>query len=141
MFNFLQYGYLGFLASIIYCCYKIIQNEKTDRTFKQTCVILALFVLIGLIAGGVGYIWTAKKLEASQIMERQIEALRKIHYEEMKPLQNALDDSGKTISNYTSGGDYRKKQLDEFNSINSAIKMREEVYNEQLKSLKSVFDK
>lgn len=145
--EFLQFGYLGLLAMLIYFCYQIIDGSKeSNRTFNQTLIILGFFTLFSLISGGVGYMWASKELEVAKtnesavsMLKQQIEAIRVVHTKSMEPLKIALNS---TVKKYNSSiySSTRGEYLNEIDRINGVIQMREKLYHSEIEGIKNVFN-
>lgn len=147
MYEFLQFGYLGLLALLIVLCYRIIDDSaKSQRSFKETLVILIFFSLISLVGGGTGYFWASKELEVvkakestAAILKQQVNAMRDAHLKSMVPLQSALNNASEKMNesllNVT-----RQEHMAEINQINAAIKERESQLNQNISTLNGVFN-
>ena len=144
--EFLQYGYLGLLAMLIYLCFKVIDgSKKNDRTFNQTLVILFFFSLISVAGGSTGYFWASKELEVAKkiessatILKQQIEASRISFNLSIEPLNKALDGA---VNNFNISvlNSTRSEYMAEVKEINSIIQSRQNTYNSEIEALKIVF--
>ena len=126
--DFLQFGYLGLLAMLVFLCYRIIEGSyASGRSFNQTLVILCFFSLVSLIGGGTGYLWASKELEVAKakestasILKKQIIAAREAHIKSMEPLQSALNGAAEKLNSSVISVT-RQEHLAEINQLNAAI--------------------
>ena len=144
--EFLQFGYLGFLALMIFLCYRIIEGgSNSGRTFRETLVILLFFTLISLIGGSTGYLWASKELEVAKakestasILKHQIIAEREAHIRAMQPLQEALDSVARKLNGSVLNST-RREHLDELSQLNQVIQNREEQLSTKIGALNDAF--
>lgn len=145
MSSSLQYGYLGFLAVIMFLSYSII-NKKTSRPFFHTMAFLVAFDILSVAGGGVGYLWASKELAAENakkstavLIAEQVALLQSRHQKNMEPLQDLLSSASEKMSKAVFD-DNRNKYREEVVSINALINKREEVFATQIAAAKSLFE-
>jgi len=143
MSSFLQYGYLGLIGLVIVLSYQIVIKESA-RPFKQTIILLMVFIIVSLSGGAVGYLWASKELEAANakksaiafVME-QVQSMRENHEKEMEPLQNALSDASKNMTSSLLDST-RKQYRDDIIAIAEVIRSRDAIFASQLSALQSL---
>ncbi|KIK90032.1 hypothetical protein [Pseudomonas sp. W15Feb9B] len=147
MSGFLQFGYLGLLGLVIYLSYRIVVKDSR-WSFSQAVILIAIFVVISIGGGGVGYLWASKELEAANakksttaIVMEQIKSLQEMHKKDMEPLQNVLNDASSNLTaSYAESS--RKQYRDEIIYLNDIIRSRNEAFTSQISALqKMIFEK
>jgi hypothetical protein len=144
--GFLQYGYLGLLALLIWLCYKIIeQSPNANRSFSQTIWMLVAFSIASIICGLAGFLWASKELEISKskegvaaLLKQEIDEERKSHEAAMKPLLLALNGVTDKL-NFSSFDTERRQHMDELQQINAVIQGREAQFTKRLEVIKEDF--
>ena len=77
-YEVLQYGYLGLLAFIVFYCFKLISSfHSSNKPFKQTIILITLFLVISLGGGAAGYMWSLEEKKALKLQETKADIIEK----------------------------------------------------------------
>jgi hypothetical protein len=128
-------------------CYRIIQGStQSQRSFKETLIILIFFSLVSFVGGGAGYFWASKELEVAKtkestaaILKQQVNAMREAHLNSMLPLQSALNNAAEEMSKGVLPI-VRQEHMAEIQQINAVIQERESQFNKNISALNGVFN-